>query len=135
MKKAAKLLLLSYVLLVVSPPAFASYIDGAWGWVILIISVPIAFVALLVTILFLSSGWFKNERNFVIYCTMCGLVALGAVLLSTSADDPASIWEVLFGEAVLLIPVILPAYIQLRRARRFGTTQQGAPVDAKRRRD
>ena len=107
--KAARLLG-ALALAVLSPAAWASYNDGDLGRFLVMVSVPIAGVALVVTMVLVAFGQFKKGVVLVAYAVVLCLCA-GGVVLFTAGDDE-SVQFALLGEVALLVAVLLPAVIQ-----------------------
>jgi hypothetical protein len=97
-------------------PAHASYQDGAFGFFLLLYSLPVAILAIFVTLLLWSQRVFTRGWVVALYCAV--FVAAVLVLASMAAKDSTSVVYVLVGESILLLPVLLPAILQYARADR-----------------
>jgi hypothetical protein len=104
--------------LAVSAPADASYRDGAWGFFIILYSIPVALAAAFCTLLFWGLELFRRRWVFVLYSVALIAAALTAAGLSMSGNDPTSLLIVMIGESVFLIALLLPAVLQYSRSRR-----------------
>jgi hypothetical protein len=106
------------ITLTVSTPAGASYRDGAWGFFIILYSIPIALAAAFCTLLCWGLELFRHRWVFVLYSVALVAAALTAAGLSMSANDPTSLLIVVIGESVLLVLLLLPAVVQYSRSRK-----------------
>ena len=97
--------------IIVPTSAMASYANGFWGLIILVYSFKIAIFATLVTFIFVYLGLFRSKRFLYMYFSVFLISAFIALILTTRANDPVSFFYVLIGE-----PILLPAYIQYKRA-------------------
>jgi hypothetical protein len=109
-------LALVIVLLAAAPPAEASYQSGAFGFFLVLYSVPVAILAIFSTLLLWSMRLFTRGWLVATYCGV--FVAAILVLANMAANDPTSVLWVLVGDGILLVPVLLPALVQYARARR-----------------
>jgi uncharacterized membrane protein len=98
------------MLAALSPAAWASYNDGDLGRFLVMVSMPIAGVAFVVTLVLVALGQFKKGAVLVAYAVVLGICA-GGVVLFTVGDDK-SVQFALLGEFALLVAVLLPAVIQ-----------------------
>jgi hypothetical protein len=102
------------IVLSAGAPAHASYQDGAFGFFLLLYSLPVAILAIFVTLLLWSQRVFTRGWVVALYCAV--FVAAVLVLASMAAKDSTSVVYVLVGELILLLPVLLPAILQYARA-------------------
>jgi len=130
MKPFATCLGIILVGLALSAPAYGSYRDGAWGFFIVLYSLPVAVAATLCTLLCWSFELFKKQWFLRLYCLSSIVAALAAVGLSLSANDPTSLLFAVIGESVLLVPVLLPAVFQYAHSRKpAAAAQQSVEAD------
>jgi hypothetical protein len=106
----------SLIVLAAGTPAHASYQGGAFGFFLLLYSLPVAILAIFVTLLLWSQGVFTRGWVVAVYCAV--FVAAVLVLANMAAKDSTSVVYVLVGESILLLPVLLPAILQYARAGR-----------------
>jgi hypothetical protein len=104
------------IILAAGTPAHASYQDGAFGFFLLLYSLPVAILAIFVTLLLWSQRVFTRGWVVAVYCAV--FVAAVLVLANMAAKDSTSVVYVLVGESILLLPVLLPAILQYARAGR-----------------
>ena len=98
------------MLAALSPAAWASYNDGDLGRFLVMVSVPIAGVAFVVTLVLVALGQFKKGGVLVAYAVVLCICAGGVVLFTVG--DVKSVQFALLGELALLVAVLLPAVIQ-----------------------
>lgn len=110
--------------LALSTPAYGSYRDGAWGFFIVLYSLPVGVAAIFCTLVCWSLELFRKRWFFLLYGSSAILAALVAVGLSLSANDPTSLLFVVIGESVLLVPVLLPAVLQYSYSRKSAAAAQ-----------
>lgn len=99
-------------LTLVSLPAAASYSDGAYGLFLALFSVPVALVAIVLTIVLYWKRAFHSRGFAYGYVAVFCAAALGVVAMSTTAGETVSVLTVAVIEAVLLLPVVAPALLQ-----------------------
>jgi hypothetical protein len=104
--------------LAMSAPAGASYRDGAWGFFIILYSIPVALALAFCTLLFWGLQLFRHRWVFVLYSLALVAAALTAAWLSMSGNDPTSLLIVVIGESIFLILLLLPGVLQYSRSRR-----------------
>jgi uncharacterized membrane protein YjjP (DUF1212 family) len=121
MQSRSLALLFALVSAAIPSVAVASYQDGAWGVMLVLVSAPIAAGATILSLLLAAFGQFKKPVFFKAYVAVFVISALAVVVMSSSADDPLSLGICFAGELVLLIPVLAPAIIQYKRWQRRHT--------------
>lgn len=103
------------IVLLAGSPALASYSSGAFGFFLVLYSIPVAMLAIFCTLFLWSQRLFTRPWIVFPYCAMFVLAVL--VLASWAQADPTSVLWVLVGDGILLLPVLLPAILQYARAR------------------
>jgi hypothetical protein len=102
--------------LLAGSPALASYSSGAFGFFLVLYSIPVAVFAVFCTLFLWSQRLFTRPWIFFPYCAV--FVGAMLILAGMAQRDPTSVLWVLVGDGVLLLPVLLPAIFQYARAGR-----------------
>lgn len=110
--------LLFLLLLIVSLPAYASYRDGFFGFLIVIFAIPVMLVGIFLTTKYYSRNWFA-DRTFTLFYTLTWLFVtvlsiMLASLYSIDGGDDESPTIIFWGFTFYFFMISIPAYVQYR---------------------
>ena len=106
------------LLLIVPLPAYASYRDGFFGFLIVTFAIPILLVGIFLTTKYYSKKWLV-DRNFTIFYTLTWLFLTGlsiilASLYSIDGGDDESPTIIFWGFTFYYLVISIPAFLQYR---------------------
>ncbi len=108
------------LILIIAPmPAYASYRDGFFGFLIVFIAAPVLIIGTFFTIKYYYKHWF-TDRTFTIFYTVLWLLITAvsitvASLYSIDGGDKESPTIIFWGFSLYYIIIVLPAIIQYKK--------------------
>lgn|GEM_PF-2403374 len=98
--------------------AMADDWSGFLGLLIVLFSFPVAAISLVVSLVLVTKGKFRQPGFFAKYAAAFTLLAVILVIASYTWQDRKSLHYALTGEFVLLVIILLPGFIQYVRRHR-----------------
>lgn len=104
--------------------AMADDWSGFLGLLIVMLSLPVAAISLIASLVLVSKGKFRQPGFFAKYAAVFIVLATALVIFSYTWHDRKSMLYALQGESILLVIILLPGFIQYLRRHRYKDENQ-----------